>query len=97
MPELHCALLVHAAPAADKPLQLPFASQNALPEHVSGSGPFFTGVHAPVPAAHEVHGPLHVADAQHTPSLHTPVEHCALTVHAVPGVRSATHTLDALQ
>jgi hypothetical protein len=50
-----------------------------------------------VPAAHAWQTPLQLALAQQYPSLHTPVEHCALLVHAPPGLVSAMQLPDALQ
>jgi hypothetical protein len=46
---------------------------------------------------HDVHTPLHVLDPQQNPSLHTPLVHCALKVHAPPAAVCATHAPDMLQ
>jgi hypothetical protein len=58
---------------------------------------FFTAVHTPVPDAHAVQAFVHDDCAQQKPSLHTPVVHCALSVHAPPGDVSTTHPPPALQ
>jgi hypothetical protein len=68
--------------AAHVVAQHPSALQ--VPLHVSGSGPFITVLHAPVPAAHEVHTPLQLAAAQQYPSLQVPDAHWLLVVHTVP-------------
>jgi hypothetical protein len=56
-----------------------------------------TGVHAPVPITHAVHAPVHVADEQQKPSLHSPVEQPMLAVHAPPAAAIAVHAPDELQ
>jgi hypothetical protein len=58
---------------------------------------FFTVVHVPVPDAHAVQAPLHVAWAQQKPSLQVPIEHCAFCVHAPPGAVSGTQPPPELQ
>jgi hypothetical protein len=56
-----------------------------------------TVLHAPPPVAHVVHVPVQVDNAQHAPSLHTPLEQATLTVHAEPPPPCATHVAAALQ
>jgi hypothetical protein len=67
-----------------------------VPPHESGSCAFFTGVHAPLPAVHVMHVPLH-APEQQVPSSQTPAVHCALTVHVPPAPVSATQLPAPLQ
>jgi hypothetical protein len=75
--------LAHVPPGCA--LQMPVASQ-LLPEvHVSGSGPFVTATHAPVPATHVMHVPAQ-APAQHTPSSQTPPAQSEATLHGAPAL-----------
>jgi hypothetical protein len=96
-PELHCAFVVHVPPALVSPVQVPVASQNAAPVQLSGSGPFVTVVHVPLPDAHAEHVAVHVAAEQQKPLLQTPIVHCAFVVHAPPGAVCATQPPPALQ
>jgi hypothetical protein len=54
-------------------------------------------LHAPVPAAHEVHEAPHDALAQQNPLLQSPVAHSTLLAHALPADFSDAHAPVASQ
>jgi hypothetical protein len=54
-------------------------------------------VHPPVPEAHAVQRPVHVALPQQKPSLQRPDAHSTFDAHAPPAVVSGTHDPLALQ
>jgi hypothetical protein len=63
-PDWHCAESAHAPPAATCEMHAPLGPQYLPPVHVSGSGPFTTELHAPVPGAHVWQVPPHVLAQQ---------------------------------
>jgi hypothetical protein len=87
---VHCAETAQLEPGIGCGTHAPFGSQTFAPAHVSGSGAFFTGMHAPEPGLHVMHVPPQLPE-QHVPSSHTPDAHATPVEQLVPAAPTATH------